>query len=154
MLFLNVSDIQRQIRYTKKAIFKDVGDVVAKGLWEDFEILVKSTEQYTGTAAASWNMSLGEDTSVREQAKRTSNTALHRGHGAATSIAFTHNRGKLDNLSTEYTIKDIVVSNHAKSAERAEHGPLRTVNQPAGALADFEQAVAARVFILNENYNL
>ena len=151
--FTNISKMVREIDYLGKAVFQDVGDTLKDVIMEEFEQLVIETAQWTGTAAASWNVSIGGDQSVREQPKRTKTTALERGHGAAVSEAMNHNTGALDRLSTMAVGKKgnaygaIVVENHAESSDRAEHGPLRAVNAgAAGAGFRFEQRLANRSF--------
>jgi len=79
----NFSQVAREIDYDGKAIFKDIGNTLAQGIWVHFKTLVEETAQYSGTTAASWNLSMGGDQSVREQPERTRDEALQKGHQAA-----------------------------------------------------------------------
>lgn len=148
MIRSNLSQMAREIDYLGKAIFKDVGDALALGIWEEFEILVKETAQWTGTTAASWNLSMGGDQSFREQPERSRQQALSKGHSAAVQVALAYNFGKLDDITEKYRYQAVVIENHAPGANRTELGPLREVNQPSGALARFEQRVAFKTFEL------
>ena len=160
--FTNISKMVREIDYLGKALFQDVGDTLKDVIMEEFEQLVIETAQWTGTAAASWNVSIGGDQSVREQhagkdKKEIAALQLSRGHGVAVSKAMDHNAGALDRLSTMGVGKKgnaygaIMVENHAESSDRAEHGPLRSVNSPAGAFFRFQQRLANRTFEVIRN---
>lgn len=142
----NLSQMAREIDQMGKAVFDKVGDALAQGIWEEFVVLLYETPQWTGTTAASWNLSMGGDHSVREQPERSRKQALSKGHDAAVQIAKAHNFKSLLAISTEYKQKAIVVENHAEGAERAELGPVRDINEPAKAMARFEQRVKQRSF--------
>jgi hypothetical protein len=152
-VLLNVSQVIRQIDYAEKAILKDIGDSIAQGIWPEFVQLVTETAQYTGTTAASWNLSMGGDHSVRPQPARTRQQALQKGHQAAVQVAIGHNFKSLLDITEKYKHSAIVVENHAPGAVPSETGvsslggPLRDVNRGAtGALVRFEQRVAHKTF--------
>lgn len=161
--FTNISQMVREIDYLSKAVFTDVGDALRDVIMEEFEQLVIETAQWTGTAAASWNVSIGGDSSVREQNKglKKSEIAamqLSKGHGTAVAVAMSHNAGALDRLSTMgvgkkgNTYGAIVVENNAESSDQAETGPLRAENAgAAGAGLRFEQRLANRSFEITRN---
>ena len=154
-VFTNISQMVREIDYLGKAVFKDVGDALAQGIWEEFEQLVQETAQYTGTAAASWNLSMGGDSSVRKQPDRTRAQALEAGHSAAVAKALQHNYSSLVNIVDDYRYKAIVVENNAESSDVAEGGPLRAENAgAAGAAFRFEQRVANKSFEIIRNRKL
>lgn len=136
----------REIDYAGKAVLKDIGDSLAQGIWEEFVILVNETAQYTGSTAASWNLSMGGDDSVRLQPKRTRQQALQKGHQSAVQIALAHNFKSLVNITEEYRYRAIVVENNVEHAGKAETGPLRDVNHPAGAFFRFQQRLAFKQF--------
>jgi len=146
---INASQVLRQIHYTKRAVFKQIGDRYTKELYKAFEELVIETPQWSGTAAASWNMSLGESSGgVREQPKRSKKNALVRGHMAAVGVALSANVGRLDEIADLYRIKDVVIWNDAESAFFAEYGPLRSVNEPGMAFERFKVKVLGISFDL------
>lgn len=149
-LFINLSKVIREIDYLGQAVLKDTGDAIAEGIWEEFEQLVQETAQWSGTTAASWNLTMGgvgEGGGVYTQPEPKSEAeALRRGHQHAVSIAVTRNFGRLHNITHDYRTKAIVIENYAPGSERSEVGPLRSVNQPSGALARFEQRVANKLF--------
>ena len=157
MKIVNLSKVVREIDYLGQAILKDIGDTLAAGIWDEFETLVMETAQWTGTTAASWNLYMKyriapHDRSFRKQPKRTRTQALNKGHMHAVSIALNANLGRLDDITTDYHTSDIVISNNAPGAERAEAGPLRAENQgAAGALARFEQRVAMKAWKVIRN---
>lgn len=150
----NISKMLREIDYLSKAVFTDVGEALAEGLMEEFEQLVQETAQWTGTAAASWNISLGGDSSTRVQPEiKNVDLAHYKGHEDAVNQALSHNYGALKGLSTMGLpgqkgnhYRAIMVENYAETAEFAEHGPLRDVNMPSGAAFRFEQRVANKAF--------
>lgn len=148
MKVVNLSKVVREIDYLGQAVLKDIGDTLAQGIWDEFENLVIETAQWTGTTAASWNLYMkyrmvAPEGDVREMPKRSRAQALNKGHMHAVAIALNANLGRLDEITTDYRTSDIVISNNAPGAERAEAGPLRAENQgAAGALARFEQRVA------------
>jgi hypothetical protein len=152
MIYGNLSQMAREIDAMGKAIFKDVGDAIAYGIWEEFRILVQETAQWTGTTAASWNLYMQGRvgpigvTGYREMPKRTRKEALQRGHGDAVQIALAANYDNLLDITTQYRYAEIVISNYAPGADRAESGPLRAVNQPTQAFERFKSRVAFRNF--------
>jgi len=146
-LIRNLSADIRSIDPEGKAIFKDVGDVLARGIWKEFLTLVEETPQWSGTTAASWNLSMKGDRSVRPQPKRTRATALQKGHQAAVRIATAYNFNKMAmDIATEYTHAAIVVENWAPGAGQAESGHVRPVNIPNGAFERFQVRVANATF--------
>lgn len=153
MIYTNFSKIARQLDREGKAIFKDIGDAIAENLWEEFEILVKETAQYTGTTAASWNMYMqyriaALSKEVRKQDERTAETALGMGHMHAVTIALNENYGRLDEISTLYTKQDIFISNAAPGASQAELGGPKTPRSEntgaAQAFARFESRIKSK----------
>ena len=149
----NLSAMAREIDYLGKAIFTDVGQTLQVQIMAEFQSLVVETAQWTGTTAASWNISLGGDHSVRPQPKRSRAQALEKGHTAAVSIAMNHNANALDRLATMglpgqkgNSYRAIMVENYSPQAEVAESGPLREVNSPAGAFDRFKERVAFQTF--------
>ena len=149
----NFSQVAREIDYDSKAIFKDIGNTLAQGVWEHFVVLVNETAQYTGTTAASWNLSMGGDQSVREQPERTKSEALQKGHQAAVGIAIGHNFKSLVDITEKYKYSAVVIENHALGAERSESGPLRDVNSPTGAFAKFQMNLANATFEIIRSRN-
>ena len=161
IITINVSDIVRTVATVKTAVFKKTAQVISDIVWDEFQVLVKETPQWTGTAAASWNLTLGQggDRAERTQSPRTKKQALQRGHGAAVGVALAANQSNLDymraNLAKGYTTQDIAVTNYAESSERAMHGPgIRPINQPIGAQERFESNLAFIDFEIEETWNI
>lgn len=157
MIRHNLSKMAREIDLLGQAVFKDVGDALAHGIWKEFVQLVEETPQWTGTTAASWDLLMQGrvgpmgGTEVREQPERTRANALSRGHRAAVQVAIGANYDSLLYIAEQYRYAEIVIANHAPGAEQSEYGPLRDVNQPSGALARFEQRVANKSFEIIRN---
>lgn len=157
-VFTDISSKIREVGSLGTVMLNAVGDALAQGIWEEFETLVIETPQYTGTTAASWNLSIGGDESVRTQPPRTRETALEKGHMDAVREALVHSATALDNLSVmavgskkgKYTqpYAAIVVENNAPGSEIAEEGPVRPINEPAHALERFNQRLASKHFQL------
>ena len=146
----NLSDMAREIDVMGKAVFKDIGDSLAQGIWEEFVILLNETAQYSGSTAASWNLSMRGDRSVRMQGdgeRLPKEQQLAKGHQAAVQIAKAHNFKSLIDITELYAKgAAIMVENHAPGASRAETGPLRPVNNPTGAFERFKMRVAFKTF--------
>ncbi len=138
MMRINVSDVRRQTSILGKAIFKEIGDKFAAALWTEFELLIIETPQWSGTAAASWNMAMGRSGGeVRVQ----SGEGLNKGHMHAVAIAVNANFGRLAEISTRYGTADISVWNDVEYTKRLEYGPLRAINQPGRAFVRFKERV-------------
>ena len=142
-LRINATEVIRLHQETGKALFRGVYGAIAEEIMEEFHRLVVETPQYSGSAAASWKIGFSglgmgspEGGEVLFPKPKLEN-ALQKGHGYAVSIATMANRGALDKMATAHTRADIHVWNSAPSALIAEHGPLRDVNQPGGALQKF-----------------
>ena len=155
----NLSQMAREIDYLEKAVFADVGDALAEGLMAEFETLVNQTAQWTGTTAASWNISLGGvgEGGVALQPERSREEALEKGHHEAVSISLARCATALNRLATMglpgqkgNTYRAIMVENNSPSADHAENGPLRDVNSPNGAFERFKMRVASRMFVVRD----
>ncbi len=152
VFFTNASDWARGLLNAYDLVYKDIGVALTEKLWVEFERLVKETPQYTGTAAASWNIGMpgmaGAGGGVRVQRKRTRETALRMGHMAAVGEALGSNFGFLNIVAEKWSTADILIWNDAESSLYAEYGPLRPINDP-GLLA-FSKFVG-RLTTLGEN---
>ena len=153
----NISQIVRDLDYAGKAVFTEVGEALKEGLEKEFAQLVNETAQYTGTTAASWNITVGGvgdqvskgQGGVRPQPFRTRAEALSVGHQNAVGIALAANAGTLESLvnwikpgQKGHKPGAIMVENYAPGADRAEEGPLRDVNESAiGAFERFKVRV-------------
>lgn len=149
----DLSQAAREVSATGKASFAAVGDAIAQGIWEEFEVLVYDTAQWTGTTAASWNLSLGGGRiAIRRIGSK--KTPLHRGHSTAPEKALDANRYVLPEIATvaiptkgRITNMPIVIENYARGAYTAEHGPLRLVNiKGLEALERFRSRLQNKVF--------
>ncbi len=144
----NISDVVRAVDKEKKAVLKDIGDSLSVGIWDEFIVLLNETAQWSGSTAASWNLSMGGDSSVRIQPERTRKEALAKGHLAAVHVAIAHNFKSLIDISDKYRYSAIVIENHAPGASRAETGPLRSVNNPSQAFERFKKRLKDKTFKL------
>jgi len=149
-----ISSNLRSLGRVKVTVGKAVAEAVATGIWEEFQELLLETPQWTGTAAASWNIGFGMSAGggkVRTMPERSRADALHAGHLEAVSIAEMANYGVIEEfIESGYRYGDLVVWNDAPSADRAEHGPLRKENDPPGpgAFARFERRVLRRQYLV------
>ncbi len=143
-LSLNVSEVLRNIGRFKVRIGREVAEVVADNLWEEFNTLVMETPQWTGTAAASWRIGFGMSASeggYTKMQKRTREEALQKGHMEAVSEAEMRSYGAIEEYKDKgYQYGDLVIYNNAPSIEFAESGlNLRSVNEPGGMFERFER---------------
>ncbi len=149
-----------------RAIEQELGAL----LWEEFDQLLNETPQWTGTAAASWNMAitgiatgktLGEG-GVRKQKELSRKNALQKGHGAAVNIARSENasfkkdmNGGLFHRNSALPRGAIGIWNNSESIKTAEGGPLRAENKPPGAFQRFEARIGELTIDLrNRNYKV
>jgi len=154
MIHDNLSDIVRNMDVMEVAVYKEVGETLAKAIWKEFEQLVKETPQWSGTSAASWNLSIGGSgglSGVRNMPERDPKTALQKGHMHAVDVALASNLNSLQDLSDQFKpgrIRNagIVVENYAPFVDITESGHVRDVNLPNGAFARFQERVAFMIF--------
>lgn len=151
MFRTNLSEIAKQASYIGRRIFLVAGRALRERVETEFEVLVKETPQYTGSTAASWRMSVrGADDSQTVIKLPKGATPFEKGQAPAIDMALSHYAGnRLPESLKSYMNADIVINNAAKGFDTAEHGPVRDVNTPPGALARFEGRVAGIVIDLN-----
>jgi hypothetical protein len=150
----NVKQVARDLGLVGHALYKVCGQAIADGLMEEFEQLVIETAQYTGSTAASWNITNEFNkhhgkTNIRELAP--GETPLHAGHHEAVKIAMDANRDNLKGMAagtSKSMNAGISVWNEVPWAERAEEGERRIPqNKNANeAFARFQARVATKVF--------
>lgn len=154
MIKVNASEAHRAIEAGKSKVNKLVAKKISEVLWEEFEQLVKETPQYTGTAAASWNIAAQHPGGgVREQ-KLNEGGPLSYSHPTAVNIALSANMGNLEAFADkDFIYKDLFIWNDADSAVYAERGPLRGVNDPPGpgAFARFQERLASLTLTIHED---
>lgn len=135
----NLSDFAREIGILgNSVVFKVSGEALRDAIEEEFETLVQETPQWDGTTAASWSIGFRPGEHLREQPEREREGALYKGHQEAVDVALAANAGSIPGDFRGYQTADLVITNPAPGFETAEEGPVREVNQPAGALKAFE----------------
>jgi len=158
--FFNLSRFLKNVHEVNEVVATKIGEAVSTMLWEEFTQLVQETPQYTGTAAASWNVAMGMTAAggtggVRVQGPRTRETALNMGHMQAVSEAMAGSFDDLSNIIQNWQTGDIVIWNDSDSIEHAEYGPLRTINQPGiHAYTRFLERVKRRSIVIQVNRDL
>ncbi len=162
----NLSDMFRKLSCLTTGVFQYIGPRVVDLIEPEFEKMVIETPQWTGTTAASWNISLGGDDTVRTMGKRKLENALHKGHMAAVRTSLTYNTPNFAKMRASITTRGaggtghglaaIVIENNAPGYDTAEHGPLRPINNPGHMLAKFMSRVGDKmkgeVMLLPEDY--
>ncbi len=150
----NLKAMGKELLGASLNIYKVAGYSIAKGIWKEFEQLVNETAQYTGTTAASWNLSAGGFLStggVRTMPKRNKENALRSGHQYAVDVALVNNYGRItgSNIYDLVLRSGINVWNEAPGAMSGvvETGPLRDVNTSSlGAFSRFQNRIETKVF--------
>lgn len=148
---VNIRQMAKDMYQIGPKVLALAGEELTAGIWEEFEVLVKTTAQYTGTTAASWNIGLmGKGMTLHGQVRvmglGPDQEPLRVGHGVAVSIALNANATRLDDISKKVMYSGINVWNESPGIQVAEEGPLRSVNDGAlGAFARFEHRMATKV---------
>ncbi len=150
----NLKAMGRELLGASLNIYKVAGYSIADGIWEEFQQLVADTAQWTGTTAASWNLSAGgflDRGGVRTMPDRKKEDALQAGDQHAVQVALLNNYDRItgSNIYKNVLTSGINVWNESPAAMtgRIERGPLRDVNQSSiGAFARFQARIETRVF--------
>jgi len=156
--FIDASQVYRNLTAVNAVINQQVAEALADGLEEEFTRLVIETPQWTGTAAASWNVAVGaaSEDEPRVQPERERKHALSAGRMAAVSVALNANHDRFEEFKKSYTLRNLAFYNNAPSIETAEEGPLRPQNIPpgTGAFERFKLRVQGRAYQTYKDFEI
>ena len=147
MIKLNASQFAKQLRdISSVTLYKRGGQALKEAIEDDFDILLMQTPQYSGSTVASYRIGLkAEDTFEILPKPASANEAFERGHEAAVNIARVANAGSIPDDYKGYLTKDLTITNGSPQWDVVEYGPVRSVNEPAGAFERFKERLSNRI---------
>ena len=147
MIKLNASQFAKQLRdISSVTLYKRGGQALKEAIEDDFDILLMQTPQYSGSTVASYRIGLkAEDTFEILPKPASANEAFERGHEAAVNIARVANAGSIPDDYKGYLTKDLTITNGSPQWDVVEYGPVRDVNEPAGAFERFKERLSNRI---------
>ena len=151
MIKLNASQFAKQLReISSVTLYKRGGQALKEAIEDDFDILLMQTPQYSGSTVASYRIGLkAEDTFEILPKPASANEAFERGHEAAVNIARVANAGSIPDDYKGYLTKDLTITNGSPQWDVVEYGPVRDVNEPAGAFERFKERLSNRIIDVN-----
>ena len=151
MIKLNASQFARQLRdISSVTLYKRGGQALKEAIEDDFDILLMQTPQYSGSTVASYRIGLKADDTFEILPKPASaNEAFERGHETAVNIARVANAGSIPDDYKGYLTKDLTITNGSPQWDVVEYGPVRDVNEPAGAFERFKERLSNRIIDVN-----
>jgi len=147
MIKLNASQFAKQLReISSVTLYKRGGQALKEAIEDDFDILLMQTPQYSGSTVASYRIGLkAEDTFEILPKPASANEAFERGHETAVNIARVANAGSIPDDYKGYLTKDLTITNGSPQWDVVEYGPVRDVNEPAGAFERFKERLSNRI---------
>ena len=147
MIKLNASQFARQLRdISSVTLYKRGGQALKEAIEDDFDILLMQTPQYSGSTVASYRIGLRAEDAFEILPKPASaNEAFERGHETAVNIARVANAGSIPDDYKGYLTKDLTITNGSPQWDVVEYGPVRDVNEPAGAFERFKERLSNRI---------
>ena len=151
MIKLNASQFARQLRdISSVTLYKRGGQALKEAIEDDFDILLMQTPQYSGSTVASYRIGLRAEDAFEILPKPASaNEAFERGHETAVNIARVANAGSIPDDYKGYLTKDLTITNGSPQWDVVEYGPVRDVNEPAGAFERFKERLSNRIIDVN-----
>ncbi len=151
MIKLNASQFAKQLReISSVTLYKRGGQALKEAIEDDFDILLMQTPQYSGSTVASYRIGLRAEDAFEILPKPASaNEAFERGHEAAVNIARVANAGSIPDDYKGYLTKDLTITNGSPQWDVVEYGPVRDVNEPAGAFERFKERLSNRIIDVN-----
>lgn len=147
MIKLNASQFAKQLRdISSVTLYKRGGQALKEAIEDDFDILLMQTPQYSGSTVASYRIGLRAEDAFEILPKPASaNEAFERGHETAVNIARVANAGSIPDDYKGYLTKDLTITNGSPQWDVVEYGPVRDVNEPAGAFERFKERLSNRI---------
>lgn len=147
MIKLNASQFAKQLReISSVTLYKRGGQALKEAIEDDFDILLMQTPQYSGSTVASYRIGLkAEDTFEILPKPASANEAFERGHETAVNIARVANAGSIPDDYKGYLTKDLTITNGSPQWDVVEYGPVRDVNEPAGAFERFKERLSNKI---------
>ena len=147
MIKLNASQFAKQLReISSVTLYKRGGQALKEAIEDDFDILLMQTPQYSGSTVASYRIGLRAEDAFEILPKPASaNEAFERGHEAAVNIARVANAGSIPDDYKGYLTKDLTITNGSPQWDVVEYGPVRAVNEPAGAFERFKERLSNKI---------
>ena len=147
MIKLNASQFAKQLReISSVTLYKRGGQALKEAIEDDFDILLMQTPQYSGSTVASYRIGLRAEDAFEILPKPASaNEAFERGHVAAVNIARVANAGSIPDDYKGYLTKDLTITNGSPQWDVVEYGPVRDVNEPAGAFERFKERLSNKI---------
>ena len=151
MIKLTASQFARQLRdISSVTLYKRGGQALKEAIEDDFDILLMQTPQYSGSTVASYRIGLRAEDAFEILPKPASaNEAFERGHETAVNIARVANAGSIPDDYKGYLTKDLTITNGSPQWDVVEYGPVRDVNEPAGAFERFKERLSNRIIDVN-----
>ena len=151
MIKLNASQFAKQLRdISSVTLYKRGGQALKEAIEDDFDILLMQTPQYSGSTVASYRIGLRAEDAFEILPKPASaNEAFERGHETAVNIARVANAGSIPDDYKGYLTKDLTITNGSPQWDVVEYGPVRDVNEPAGAFERFKERLSNRIIDVN-----
>ena len=147
MIKLNASQFAKQLRdISSVTLYKRGGQALKEAIEDDFDVLLMQTPQYSGSTVASYRIGLRAEDAFEILPKPASaNEAFERGHETAVNIARVANAGSIPDDYKGYLTKDLTITNGSPQWDVVEYGPVRDVNEPAGAFERFKERLSNRI---------
>ena len=152
MIKLNASQFAKQLRdISSVTLYKRGGQALKEAIEDDFDILLMQTPQYSGSTVASYRIGVGglgrqvDDTFEILPKPASANEAFERGHETAVNIARVANAGSIPDDYKGYLTKDLTITNGSPQWDVVEYGPVRDVNEPAGAFERFKERLSNKI---------
>ena len=147
MIKLNASQFAKQLRdISSVTLYKRGGQALKEAIEDDFDILLMQTPQYSGSTVASYRIGLRAEDAFEILPKPASaNEAFERGHETAVNIARVANAGSIPDDYKGYLTKDLTITNGSPQWDVVEYGPVRDVNEPAGAFERFKERLSNKI---------
>ena len=147
MIKLNASQFAKQLRdISSVTLYKRGGQALKEAIEDDFDVLLMQTPQYSGSTVASYRIGLKADDTFEILPKPASaNEAFERGHETAVNIARVANTGSIPDDYKGYLTKDLTITNGSPQWDVVEYGPVRDVNEPAGAFERFKERLSNKI---------
>ena len=151
MIKLNASQFAKQLReISSVTLYKRGGQALKEAIEDDFDVLLMQTPQYSGSTVASYRIGLRAEDAFEILPKPASaNEAFERGHETAVNIARVANAGSIPDDYKGYLTKDLTITNGSPQWDVVEYGPVRDVNEPAGAFERFKERLSNRIIDVN-----
>ena len=147
MIKLNASQFAKQLReISSVTLYKRGGQALKEAIEDDFDVLLMQTPQYSGSTVASYRIGLRAEDAFEILPKPASaNEAFERGHETAVNIARVANAGSIPDDYKGYLTKDLTITNGSPQWDVVEYGPVRDVNEPAGAFERFKERLSNKI---------